>query len=377
MLGAAPRPARPAPSASDVRAAQAQEQRLTAARIAAAAALRTTEAEAAARIAEVERLDGQSRDAEARLARRSAALAPLLPLMERLARYPAETMLAVPAPADQALRGLTVLRGLARHLEAEAAALRAEAAEAQAAAKAATAALARLHQVQAAQAAQSADLDRQLDAARASRLQAEDAATELARRAAVEAARAETLRAALAAMHAERARAEARAREDAAHADRVRQDAAAAVARQRQEVLARPAGPGLREAAGPLFAPVAGAVVRRWGERTDAGPSSGMVVRPPPAARVTAPCGGRASFAAPFRTYGVLLILDCGGGYHFVLAGFERLDVAVGMAVATGEPVGVMPGWSLGFGGQRPSLYIELRRNGTPVDPAPFLRAHE
>ena len=50
-------------------------------------------------------------------------------------------------------------------------------------------------------------------------------------------------------------------------------------------------------------------------------------------------------FAAPFRSYGLLLIVDCGGGYHAVLAGFERLDVKVGQDVAAGEPVGVMPGW--------------------------------
>ncbi|MBC7802114.1 MAG: peptidoglycan DD-metalloendopeptidase family protein, partial [Gemmatimonadaceae bacterium] len=106
-----------------------------------------------------------------------------------------------------------------------------------------------------------------------------------------------------------------------------------------------------------------------------AGPSTGVSYRAPPLARVVAPCGGRVVFAGPFRSFGVLLIVDCGGGLHFVLAGLDRLDVGVGTAVAAGEPVGVMPGWDPQSGVQRPALYVELRRDGQPVNPAPFLRS--
>jgi len=81
------------------------------------------------------------------------------------------------------------------------------------------------------------------------------------------------------------------------------------------------------------------------------------------------------AFSAPFRSYGLLLILDCGGGYHTVLAGFERLDVKVGQTVAAGEPVGVMPSWDPASTGDRPTLYVELWREGKPVNPAPWLRA--
>ena len=374
-----PAPGLPADAAdppASLQAAQAGERRLAEARIAAAAGLRVTETAAAALSSDVEAASAKARDAEARVAERSHALAPLLPLMQRLALYPSETLLSVPAPPDKALEGLAVLRGLARRLEQDAAALRAEAASARDAARDAAAALDRLHAAQVVQARQSADLDRQLDLARASRLHMEDAAAEQARRAAAEAARADSLRTALAMMEAERARAEARARDDAARAEHARQDAEATEARRRQQALARPAGPGLVAAAGPLFPPAAGTVVRGWGDRTDAGPSSGMTVRPPSGARVTAPCGGRAAFAGPFRSYGTMLILDCGGGYHFVLAGFDHLDLSVGMAVRPGEPVGVMPAWDPRSASARPALYIELRRNGQAVDPAPFLRAH-
>ena len=71
----------------------------------------------------------------------------------------------------------------------------------------------------------------------------------------------------------------------------------------------------------------------------------------------------------------LLLIVDCGGGYHFVLAGLDRLDVSVGHAVQAGEPVGVMPGWDPRVPGNRPALYVELRRDGQPVNPAPWLMA--
>jgi septal ring factor EnvC (AmiA/AmiB activator) len=67
--------------------------------------------------------------------------------------------------------------------------------------------------------------------------------------------------------------------------------------------------------------------------------------------------------------------VDCGGGYHVVLAGFDRLDVRAGQRVQSGEPVGVMPGWDPSSGGRRPALYVELRQAGRPVNPAPWLRA--
>ncbi len=356
-------------------AAAAEESRLAEQRIAAATRMRSTEVAAADMATEIESLAARRRDAEQRLAGRAAALAPLLPLIERLALYPAETMLAVPAPPQDSLRGLAVLRGLARNLEQDAAALRAEQAAVQALSQQIEAALPRLQAAQAIQAAQAAGLDRQIEAARTGRRRAEDAAADATRRAAVEAARADTLRSAIAAMEAERVRAEAQARNDAARAERQRQDGAAAEARRRQVALARPAGPGMTEQRGPLMAPVAGHVVRGWGDPTDAGPARGVSYRVPSLARVVAPCSGRVAFAGPFRSFGVLLIVDCGGGFHFVLAGLDRLDVGVGTVVQGGEPVGVMPGWDPQSGTERPALYVELRRDGLPVNPAPFLRA--
>ena len=353
--------------------AEADETRLAGERVIAAAAMRSTETAVASLATDVEGLTARHRDAAQRLAERAAALAPLLPLIERLALYPVETMLAVPAAPQATLRGLAVLRGLARQLERDAAALRAEQAQVQALMHEIAVALPRLQAAQAAQAVHATALDRQIVAARVSRSRAEDAAAVAARQAATEAARADSLRGALAAMEAERARAEAQARDEAMRAGRQRQNEAAAEARRRQVALSRPAGPGI-EQRGVLTAPVAGQVVRGWGDRTDAGPSSGMSYRAPPMARVVAPCGGRVVFAGPFRSFGIMLIVDCGGGFHFVLAGLDRLDAQVGNTVLAGEPIGVMPNWEPQSAGPRPALYVQLRRDGQAVNPAPFLR---
>jgi septal ring factor EnvC (AmiA/AmiB activator) len=83
---------------------------------------------------------------------------------------------------------------------------------------------------------------------------------------------------------------------------------------------------------------------------------------------VVAPWDGRVEFAGPFRGYGQILIIEHGDGYHSLLAGLERIDVAVGQALVAGEPVGVVKS-----GEGKPSLYLELRRHGQPIDPLPWL----
>lgn len=359
-------------AAERAREAEAEGRRLAGQRVAAAARMRANEAAVARLAAEVESLAARRRAAEQRLADRAAALTPLLPLIERLALFPAETMLAALAAPGDGLRGLVVMRGLAQRLEGDAAALRAEQAEVEALSAQVAAALPGLRAAQAAQAAQAAELDRQIESARQGRRQAEDEAADAARQAAAEAARADTLRSALAAMEAERARAERQARDDARRAERRRQDEVAARARRRQAALSRPAGPGLAES---LLVPVAGTVVQGWGDPTDAGPARGLSFRVPPLARVVAPCEGRVAFAGPFRSFGAMVIVECGPGVHLVLARLDRLDVSVGEAVQRGEPVGVMAGWDPQGGAAPPMLYVELRRDGLPVNPTPFLRA--
>jgi septal ring factor EnvC (AmiA/AmiB activator) len=362
-------------AAARAQAAQAEEKRLADARVAGAARLRQVEQATADLATRVDALSRRRADAQARLNVRAAELEPLLPLIERLSLYPAETLLALPASPDDALRGVLVLQGIAHQLEQDAVVLRQEQAAVDAIAAQIAAENPRLAAAQAAQSAQAAELDRQIEAARQQRRGAEDAAADAARQAAADAARAESLRSAIAEIETRQREAEARARDDAARADRLKHAAEAASARTRQEALAKPAGPGLDATRGQLTVPVAGKVVHGWGEETDGGPAMGVSYQAPPGARVVSPCAGKVVFAGPFRSYGLLLIVDCGASYHFVLSGLERLDVQVGRPVQAGEPIGVMPNWDPHVPGSRPSLYVELRHDGQAVNPAPFLGA--
>jgi murein hydrolase activator len=130
---------------------------------------------------------------------------------------------------------------------------------------------------------------------------------------------------------------------------------------------------------GAVTMPVAGRVASRFGDSDgNGGQVFGDTVRTQSAAIVTAPADGTVLYAGPFRSYGQLLILDAGDGYHVVLAGLGRINVALGQFVLSGEPVGVMGDTRLasaaGFetANAHPELYIEFRKDGKPVDPAPW-----
>lgn len=115
--------------------------------------------------------------------------------------------------------------------------------------------------------------------------------------------------------------------------------------------------------------PVHGEIVARFGEDAEGGPRLGVSIDTPGGARVVAPGDGEIAFAGSFRSYGQLLIIEHEGDYHSLLAGFARIDAEVGQRVLAGEPVGVMAAG----GGAASVLYVEIRRGGQPVDPAPWL----
>jgi murein hydrolase activator len=131
-------------------------------------------------------------------------------------------------------------------------------------------------------------------------------------------------------------------------------------------------------AKGALPMPVNGVKLRDFGSADGlGGTEKGLLVATRAAAQVTAPCDGWVVYSGPFRSYGQLLILNAGGGYHVLLAGMERISVDLGQFVLTGEPVAVMGGAPqaaslVAVGSGQPVLYIEFRKDGTPVDPSPW-----
>jgi septal ring factor EnvC (AmiA/AmiB activator) len=132
-------------------------------------------------------------------------------------------------------------------------------------------------------------------------------------------------------------------------------------------------------AKGLLSLPVRGVSLRDWGEDDGLGnPSQGMAIATRAGARVTAPADGWVVYAGEFRSYGQLLILDAGDGYHILLAGLDKIDVEHRQFVLAGEPVGTMGSQRLASAAvpdvtlSQPVLYIEFRKDGTSIDPGPW-----
>jgi septal ring factor EnvC (AmiA/AmiB activator) len=130
--------------------------------------------------------------------------------------------------------------------------------------------------------------------------------------------------------------------------------------------------------------PVNGVKIRDFGASDGLGGTErGISVATRPGAQVTSPCDGWVVYAGPFRSYGQLLILNAGGGYHVVLAGMDRISVEIGQFILTGEPIAVMGSGTTKvavassvearqMGTGQPVLYVEFRKDGTPVDSGPW-----
>ena len=134
---------------------------------------------------------------------------------------------------------------------------------------------------------------------------------------------------------------------------------------------------------GQVPIPVNGVKLKEYGAPDGTGGvEKGVSIATRAGAQVTAPADGWVVYAGPFRSYGQLLILNAGNGYHILLAGMDRISVDLGQFVLTGEPVAVMGNGShiaaiLATGSSQPVLYVEFRKDGIPVDPGPWWAAGE
>jgi murein hydrolase activator len=131
-------------------------------------------------------------------------------------------------------------------------------------------------------------------------------------------------------------------------------------------------------AKGTLAIPVNGVKIRDFGSPdSNGGTEKGVSIATRAGAQVTSPCDGWVVYAGAYRSYGQVLIMNVGGGYHVLLTGMEQISVDPGQFVLAGEPVAVMgrapqAGSALAAGSSQPILYIEFRKDGTPVDPTPW-----
>ena len=123
---------------------------------------------------------------------------------------------------------------------------------------------------------------------------------------------------------------------------------------------------------GQLPKPTTGQVFKQFGESLIGSlKSQGMIFKAGLGDKVNAVAAGRVVFAQWFRNYGNLVILDHQQGYMSLYAHNRSLHVKAGDWVETGTNLA-----SVGDSGGRDmaALYFEIRYQGSPVNPAGWLK---
>jgi septal ring factor EnvC (AmiA/AmiB activator) len=340
-------------------------------------------------------LEGQAASTSATLLRRDAQMTNVLLALERLALRPSDALSLSPLSPADAVRSAILLRAALPHIKQSEISLQRELAglykirteitrqteTAAAAAAALVGKRARLESLEQEKAARRVTL-----ASRGEELDVR--VTKMAR----EAQDLRDLFAKLAEEKATREKDAAESAKAAAEAARAKAAEAAkakpaepAVASKPQSPVQSPA-PGEHDVAvtrsfakarGTMPFPVSGTLSGKYGEAAGSAEdpglrAKGITITTRGGAQVVAPFDGIVAFAGPFRGYGQLLIIEHSEGYHTLLAGMGRIEAVVGSRILAGEPVGTMETNSNDKAGG-PSLYVELRRDGQPINPLPWL----
>jgi septal ring factor EnvC (AmiA/AmiB activator) len=337
--------------------------------------------------AKLEGLKGEEQKIRASLAARRDVLAEVLAALQRMGLNPPPAILVKPEDALSSVRSAILLGAVVPELRQQTEILLADLKEQSRVTGSIEAERGRLTAAVGEQAAEKKRLGMLLEAKQKLEAETETALAAEKQRSAALAAKAGSLKELIASLEADKARKAANAakaaEQKAADADKVpAQDTPA-----QTELAALPVPEANRlTAAAPFSAlqgqialPVIGKIKRRFGASDGNGAVMlGDMVATQSGAIVTAPADGNVLYAGPFRSYGQLLILNAGDGYHVVLAGMSRISVASGQSVLAGEPVGAMGEARVAStsasknGNATPELYVEFRKDGKPVDPTPW-----
>lgn len=165
-----------------------------------------------------------------------------------------------------------------------------------------------------------------------------------------------------------RATAARAAREAArARAKAAREAAAGKPAPARKATVANAPAPRV----GGMGWPVAGNLIASYGGNLpDGRRSDGVLIGAAAGTQVKAVADGTVVFADWMTGYGMILIIDHGNGYMSLYAHNDGLLREAGDRVKRGDPVATV---GSSGGQERPGLYFELRRNGSPVNPSGWL----
>lgn len=129
--------------------------------------------------------------------------------------------------------------------------------------------------------------------------------------------------------------------------------------------------PGTAEAAPcPIYTPVVGAEFSSGFHYRGRRFHPGVDLRAPIGTPVQAPVGGRVIYTGRWYAYGLIVDIQHNDGSMSRYAHLSRIDVQTGAAVRPGQQIG-----SVGRTGRTTGshLHVELRRNGRPEDPWPWL----
>ena len=127
------------------------------------------------------------------------------------------------------------------------------------------------------------------------------------------------------------------------------------------------AHPQSKDVANAYLLPVSGEIVTGLGEISDSGyRSRGLTIAVASGAQIVAPAAGRVAYSGRYRGYGNILIIDHDAGWTSLITNMATIRVAVGDRVVQGAPVGQS-------GSDDPTVTVELRRNGRPIDIAALI----
>ena len=126
---------------------------------------------------------------------------------------------------------------------------------------------------------------------------------------------------------------------------------------------------------GKLLMPALGKIVGRYGQaRANVSGKSttwrGLMIQARQGSDVLACANGQVVFSDWLRGFGNLIIVDHGDGYLSIYANNESLFKSVGDRVSRGETIASVGNTG---GEEKPGLYFELRRNGQPFNPLPWI----
>ncbi|WP_417316764.1 murein hydrolase activator EnvC family protein [Emcibacter sp.] len=345
--------------------------------------LQDTESRLSEREDKLDDLNQRETKLEARLSARTGQMTETLGAMQRLSRQPPELVAFRPDEAVDSLRSASLLKVILPELENKAVLIRQDIGELQDLRQDIRKEQASLKE-ELAELSQSQDeLDKLLSARRDRHKELERATRQERQKLKKFAATARNLQELIDRIEKENQLREKAAREAATRLeDKPQRDSGESTSPA--QVTALPSGStSFSLARGSIPLPARGSIEVRYGQTTAEGrKSKGIIINTRSQATVVAPHDGRVVFSGKFRSYGQLLIISHGDGYHTLLAGMTRLDAVVGQWVLKGEPIGQMAPTQLASDGRvagslGQKLYLEIRRGGKPINPLPWIIARD